>query len=56
MTGFSLLGCGFEMAESNGVTIKINIQTIPILEDVQLLTEEGYTHGSLYRNREYLKE
>lgn len=56
VTGFSLLGHGFEMAEASGVTIRINTQAIPILEDALLLAEEGYTPGGLHRNREYLKD
>jgi selenide,water dikinase len=56
VTGFSLLGHGFEMAEASLVTIRIDTQAIPILEDALLYTEEGFTPGGLYRNREYLKE
>ena len=56
VTGFSLLGHGFEMTEASGVTLRIDTQAIPTLEDALLLAEEGYTPGGLHRNREYLKD
>lgn len=56
ITGFGLMGHGFEMAQGSGVTLEISAGAVPYLAQGQALAEEGYLPGGAYRNRSYLED
>jgi selenide,water dikinase len=53
ITGFGFLGHASETIEGSDVGLRIAWQSIPILEGVKELLEEGYAPGGLTRNRNY---
>jgi len=53
ITGFGFLGHASETIEGSAVGLRIDAQSIPILEGVKELLEEGYAPGGLTRNRNY---
>lgn len=53
ITGFGFLGHASETIEGSDVGLRIAAQSIPILEGVKELLEEGYAPGGLTRNRNY---
>ncbi len=53
ITGFGFLGHASETIEGSDVGLRIAAQSIPILEGVRDLLEEGYAPGGLTRNRNY---
>lgn len=53
ITGFGFLGHAAETIEGSDVGLRINARSIPILEGVKELFEEGYAPGGLTRNRNY---
>jgi selenide,water dikinase len=57
VTGFSLLGHGFEIAENSGVGLHISMDKLPFLEGVRQLVGEEVREkcfpGGTFRNRNY---
>ena len=53
VTGFSLLGHGFEMAQGSGCTIHILSEKIPYHKEAYEMAEMGFIPAGAYRNREY---
>lgn len=56
ITGFGLLGHLYEMLSASGVSARIYLKNIPVLEPVRNLAEMGLIPGGAYRNLEYLEE
>lgn len=55
VTGFGFLGHAFEMAESSGLSLRINSSKLPILPGAIDMARMGIIPGGTYTNREYLK-
>lgn len=53
VTGFSLLGHGFEMAQGSGVTLHICAGGVPYHREAYELAEMGFVPAGAYRNREF---
>ena len=53
VTGFGLIGHSSEMARGAGVTIRLNIQDIPLMPGVAELAADGLLPAGCYRNRDY---
>ena len=53
VTGFALMGHGFEMAQGSGCTIHIQSQNVPFHSEAYELAEMGFIPAGAYRNREY---
>lgn len=53
VTGFALLGHGFEMAEGSNVTIHFEVDKIPYHKEAYELASMGFIPAGAYRNREY---
>ena len=53
VTGFSLLGHSFEMAQGSGITIHLMADKIPYHPEAYELAEMGFIPAGAYRNREY---
>jgi selenide,water dikinase len=51
VTGFSLLGHGFEMAEASGVRLSFVYHTIPFISGARKYAEEHIFPGGAYDNR-----
>ncbi|MGN0158544.1 MAG: selenide, water dikinase SelD [Brotaphodocola sp.] len=56
VTGFALLGHGFEMAQGSGCTIHIQADAVPYHEEAYELAEMGFIPAGAYRNREYAED
>ena len=56
ITGFGLLGHGYEMARGSDVTINIDSKTVPLLPDVLELISEGMLTRGDKNNRVYVGE
>jgi len=56
VTGFGLLGHGFEMASGSGVTIRIEAAALPVFPDVPAQVAAGHLTGGCRRNQSYLGE
>ena len=54
VTGFGLLGHGFEMAERSGVTVVFDASTLPLYPGALRAAEAGVRTGGDARNRRYL--
>ncbi|MDD6235851.1 MAG: selenide, water dikinase SelD [Clostridiales bacterium] len=54
VTGFSLLGHSFEMAQGSDVTIHLIADQIPYHPEAYELAEMGFIPAGAYRNREYV--
>lgn len=54
ITGFGLMGHGYEMASASKVTLKLFSDKIPYIEEVKQYAEMGFVPGGAYRNKEYL--
>ncbi len=54
ITGFGLLGHGFEMALYSGVCLRLEASRIPLLDGVQELAKRGMLPGGIESNRKYL--
>lgn len=50
VTGFGLLGHALEMARGAGITVKINMKSIPLLPNVHQLATSGFVTGASERN------
>jgi len=53
ITGFSLLGHAWEMAEASGVGLRISLQKIPLLQGAERLAAEWVFAGGAFDNAEY---
>ena len=53
VTGFALLGHGFEMAQGSGCTVHIQAEAVPYHKEAYELAEMGFIPAGAYRNREY---
>ncbi len=56
ITGFGLLGHGFEMADGSGVTIRLYAAKLPLLPEATRLAAEGMIPGGANANRDYLAD
>lgn len=54
ITGFGLLGHGYEMAKGSNVTLKIFSQSIPIIEKAKEYASMGLIPAGAYSNKNYL--
>jgi len=54
VTGFGLLGHGYEMAHGSGVRLAFEAERLPMLPGVRALAATGYLTGGCRRNREWL--
>lgn len=53
VTGFGLLGHGFEMAQGSGCSIHIQTECVPFHREAYGYAEMGVIPAGAYRNREY---
>ena len=53
VTGFSLVGHAYEMAERSGVSIRIRASEVPLLPGARAHADRGVDFGGAQRNREY---
>ena len=53
VTGFGLLGHGFEMAQGSNCTIHIRVQDVPYHREALELASMGLIPAGAYRNRAY---
>lgn len=56
VTGFALLGHGFEMAQGSGCTIHFKAESIPYHKEAYELASMGFIPAGAYRNREYAQD
>ena len=56
VTGFSLMGHGYEMATGSNVTLRLRASALPVLPGALRLALEGYITGGCKRNRTYLAD
>ena len=54
VTGFALLGHGYEMAHGSGVRLVFDADRLPILPEARLLAAADHLSGGCRRNREWL--
>jgi selenide,water dikinase len=50
VTGFGLAGHALEMARGSNTTVQINMQEVPLLDNVRALAEQGMLTGASGRN------
>ncbi len=53
VTGFGLLGHGLEMAIGSKVTLRLDVQSIPIIPGISALASLGMVPGGSYANRNF---
>jgi len=53
VTGFGLIGHATEMARGAGVTIRLELESIPLMSGVNNLVTDGMVPVGCYRNRDY---
>ena len=56
ITGFGLMGHGYEMASASEVTLKIKADAIPYIKEAKEYAEMGLVPGGCYNNKDYLQE
>jgi selenide,water dikinase len=56
VTGFSLAGHAYEMAERSSVSIRIRASLVPLLPGARRHAESGISFGGLERNRAYFDD
>ena len=56
MTGFGLLGHGYEMASGSGVTVTLEARKLPLIPGARALAKQGCLTGGAKRNGDYLTE
>jgi selenide,water dikinase len=56
VTGFGLLGHGYEMAHGSGVRLVLSAARLPLLPGVPALVAGGYLTGGCRRNQEWLAD
>lgn len=55
ITGFGLMGHGYEMAAGSNVTLKIYKDKVPYIEEAKEYASMGLVPEGSYKNREYIK-
>ena len=55
VTGFSLMGHSYEMAQGSGVSVHIESGRVPYHTEALELAEMGFIPAGAYRNRDYVK-
>lgn len=55
ITGFGLAGHAMEMAKGAGVTLRLNLNDIPLMAGINSLINEGMVPAGCYRNREHFQ-
>jgi selenide,water dikinase len=53
VTGFGLIGHSWEMAAGAGVTIRLQLEKVPLMDGVASLIGEGMVPAGCYRNRDH---
>ncbi len=53
VTGFSLMGHGYEMAQGSGVSLHIDTKSVPYHPEAYELAEMGFIPAGAYRNRDF---
>ncbi len=56
ITGYSLLGHAYEMADASGIAFQIELKQLPVLDGALELARQGQTPGGTARNRDYLRD
>jgi selenide,water dikinase len=56
ITGFGLLGHGWEMAEGSGVGLRLRLADIPVLDGVRELATAGFVPGGTKANLAWVRE
>lgn len=56
VTGFGLVGHACEMARGAGVGIRIEVGSVPVIEAVHGLVNDGMVPAGCYRNRDYFQQ
>lgn len=56
VTGFGLIGHACEMARGSGVTIRLELDRIPVIPGVAALVRDGLVPAGCYRNRDHFAE
>jgi len=56
ITGFGLLGHAMQMADSSGVTLRIQASRVPLLPGAYALAEAGCLPGAMFRNLDYVEK
>lgn len=56
VTGFSLMGHSYEMAQGSGCTLHIQTDRVPFHPEATEMAEMGFIPAGAYRNREYAGE
>lgn len=54
ITGFGIMGHGYEMAEGSNMTLKLNKGSIPYIEEAREYADMGLVPEGSYNNRAYL--
>jgi len=55
VTGYSLLGHGYEVAVASGVALRFEASRVPVLPGVLEYAAQGIVTGGAARNRKYLE-
>ena len=53
VTGFSLMGHSYEMAQGSGVTVHIQTENVPFHKEAWAFADMGLVPSGAYRNRDY---
>lgn len=53
ITGFGLAGHALKMSRASGVTISLDLQSLPLLDGAYSLAEQGCLPGAAFRNLDY---
>lgn len=56
VTGFGLIGHACEMARGAGVTIRLELDRVPVMPGVETLVRDGLVPAGCYRNRDHYSE
>ncbi|MDU2197219.1 MAG: selenide, water dikinase SelD, partial [Peptostreptococcaceae bacterium] len=56
ITGFGLLGHALEMAKASEVSIHINSEDVPILDEAVDMAKMGIIPAGMYRNKQYIEK
>jgi selenide,water dikinase len=55
VTGFGLMGHGYEMADGAGLTLRIRARDVPVFDGALQLAEQGVLSGGCKRGRQHLE-
>lgn len=56
VTGFGLLGHMMKMAQASGVTMSLDVRSLPVLPQVEELLDEGCIPGAAFRNLDFVRD